>query len=95
MPVEAASVLRRAESGGEITSDAAGLAYRDLIDLPVGLYPFEPFAARVWDLRHTVTSYDAWYVAIAESLDATLVTLDAKLSRSPGPRCRFETPTTH
>jgi len=92
MLAEATNALRRAELAGEISRDAAGLAFRDLVDLPVDLYLFEPFANRVWELRYTVTAYDAWYVALAESLDAPFATLHSRLSRSPGTRCRFETP---
>ena len=92
MMAEATNALRRAELAREISRDAAALAVRDVVDLPVELYPFEPFAARVWSLRRTITAYDAWYVAIAELLDAPLVTLDVKLSRAPGPTCRFELP---
>ena len=92
MPVEVASVLRRGESAGDLSSDAAALAHADVVDLPVKLFPYEPFAQRIWQLRKTVTSYDAWYVALAEELDATLLTLDARLPGAPGPRCRIETP---
>jgi predicted nucleic acid-binding protein len=92
MPAEAANVLRRAEYHGKISPGVADLAYHDLSDLPVELHPFEPFAARVWELRGTITSYDAWYVAVAEFLDATLVTLDVKLSRAARTVCRFSAP---
>lgn len=90
--VEAANVLRRLELAGVISADNSAMAYADLLDIPIDLYPFEPFAARVWDLRQTVTAYDAWYVALAESLDASLVTLDEKLANSPGPQCSIQTP---
>lgn len=53
------------------------------------LFPYAPFASRVWELREDVTCYDAWYVAIAEALSAPLATLDARLANAPGPRCRF------
>ena len=92
MLAEATNALRRAELTSEISPDTAALAVRDLVDLPVAFYPFEPFATRVWNLRQTITAYDAWYVAVAESLDAPLATLDAKLSRAPGTTCRFELP---
>jgi predicted nucleic acid-binding protein len=46
----------------------------------------------VWELRENITAYDAWYVALAEELRATVATLDTRLARAPGPRCRFETP---
>ncbi len=62
-------------------------AHADLLDLPVALYPFAPFADRVWELRATVTSYDAWYVLLAESLGCSLVTLDRRLAKAPGVRC--------
>lgn len=92
MPVEAASVLRRAAARGEISADAAALAHADLLDLPVDLFPYEPFAPRVWELRENLTAYDAWYVALAEALGARLATLDGALRRAAGPRCEFLTP---
>ncbi|GAB2510846.1 hypothetical protein GCM10027064_05420 [Microbacterium petrolearium] len=92
MPAEAANVLRRAELAGRIDAQTAALAHDDLLDLRVELFSFEPFAARAWELRQSVTIYDAWYVALAEHLDAPLATLDLRLSRAPGPRCAFLTP---
>jgi len=92
MPVEAANILRRSQLAGDISADIAALAHRDLLDLHVELFPYEPFAARAWALRGTVTCYDAWYIALAEALGAPLATLDGRLARAPGPRCRFVTP---
>ena len=46
----------------------------------------------MWELRQSVTACDAWYVAVAESLDLPLVTVDVRLSRAPDPRCAFATP---
>lgn len=92
MPVEAANVLRRAGLAGEISSDTAAMAHADLVSLPVELFAYEPFSTRVWELRGNVTTYDAWYVALAESLDATLATVDVRLRGASGPRCPFATP---
>ena len=92
MPVEVTNILRRAARAGDISDDIASLAHRDLLGLRVELFPYEPFAARVWELRSNTTAYDGWYVALAESLNAPLATLDRRLSRAPGPRCRFRTP---
>ena len=92
MPVETANILRRAVLAGEITADVGSLAHDDLGSLAVELFPYAPFADRVWELRAGVTSYDAWYVALAESVDAPLATLDGRLSRAPGPRCAFSLP---
>ncbi|HVR95858.1 MAG TPA: type II toxin-antitoxin system VapC family toxin [Thermoanaerobaculia bacterium] len=70
----------------------AGAAARDLLQLDLELVPFTPFAERVWELRANVTSYDAWYVAVAEQFDLPLATLDRHLARATGPRCRFLLP---
>lgn len=91
MPVEVANILQRAAASGEISSDVASLAHADLGALRVELFPYAPFAARVWELRDNLTAYDAWYVAVAEALGVRLATLDGKLSRATGPECGFET----
>lgn len=91
MPVEAASILRRAAQAGDVSADTAALAHNDLLALQVALFPYSPFAARVWELRANVTAYDAWYVALAESLGAPLATLDLRLSRAPGVQCEVMT----
>jgi len=65
---------------------------RDLVDLRVHLFPFEPVADRVWELRGNLSAYDAWYVALAESLETDLITLDRRLAKAPGPRCSFVVP---
>ena len=55
------------------------------------MFAYEPFATRVWELRLDVTAYDGWSVALAESLDARLATLDLRLAKATGPRCTFAT----
>ena len=92
MPVEVASTLRRLERGGEISSDVASLANHDLLSVRAELFPYAALGGRVWQLRRTVTPYDAWYVALAEELGVPLATLDDRLTRAPGPRCAFVTP---
>jgi predicted nucleic acid-binding protein len=88
---EATNVLRRLERSRQITGQEANAAHDDLMQLDLELYTFEPFSERVWELRHNVTSYDAWYVAVAEALDLPLATLDLRLARAEGPKCRFLT----
>ena len=94
MPVEVANILRRAVLSGDITPEVASMAHADLLSLRVDLFPYAPFAARVWELRSNLTAYDAWYVALAEALDARLATLDLRLSQAAGPRCGFRLPPT-
>lgn len=89
---EASNILRRLEQSGEISRLEANIAHGDLLRLDLELFPFAPFADRVWELRHNLTSYDAWYVALAEALDCPLVTLDRKLGQSSGPRCKIIVP---
>lgn len=89
---EASNVLRRLELSKHIATSEANAAHEDLMRLNLELFPFEPFAERIWRLRHTVTSYDAWYVAIAEALNLPVATLDKRLSRASGPTCKFLTP---
>lgn len=92
MHVEVSNILRRAVQRQEISSDAASMAHADLLDLRIELFPYAPFATRIWELRENLTPYDAWYVALAEALGSRLVTLDRRLSRATGPRCSIETP---
>ena len=92
MPVEAANILRRAALAGDISHDVAALAHADLLELGVSLFPYAPFAERVWELRGNLTAYDARYVALAEVLDSELATVDHRLSRATGCRCPFLTP---
>ena len=92
MPAEVANILRRAAAAGHISQDTASLAHADLLDLRVELFPYVPFAWRIWELRGNVTACDAWYVAMAEALGTPLATLDRRLSCAVGPRCSFQTP---
>ena len=94
MPVEAANILRRSALAGDISADVASLAHQDLVSLRLELFPYRLSATRVWELRSTVTAYDAWYVALAETLGARLASLDARLSRAGGTRCEFALPPT-
>jgi len=89
---ETTNILRRLELAGVISSAEANGGQADLMRLDIELHAFAPFADRIWELRRNLTSYDAWYVAIAEASGFPLATLDGKLSRVRGVRCRFLTP---
>lgn len=84
---EVFSALRRQTAGGALALGAT----RKVIDvwarLGITRYAAAPLLERVWELRDTVTTYDAMYVALAEALDCPLVTADARLSRAHGIRC--------
>jgi predicted nucleic acid-binding protein len=87
--VEATNILRRLERAKKITPLEAEAAHRDQMSLDLEVYAFAPVVDRIWELRHTMTSYDAWYVAVAEALELPLATLDARLARATGPSCKF------
>ncbi len=89
---EASNILRRLELGERLTPFETASALEDLLALDIELLPFEPFAYRVWELRPNLTTYDGWYVAVAEAFDAPLATLDRRLTRAPGPSCSFLSP---
>ena len=90
--VETTNILRRLERAKRITTLEANSAHQDHQRLHIELYPFLPFADRIWALRHTLTSYDAWYVAVAEALQLPLATLDLRLARAKGVACEFLLP---
>lgn len=91
---EAANGLRNMYLRGQIDAGVAAPMLDDLLhrDLGVDLYPFAPYARRVWQLRDNLTAYDAWYVAIAESLGCPLYTMDGAMGRAPGPACEIVVP---
>jgi predicted nucleic acid-binding protein len=90
--VEVSNVLRRAVLSGALSREVGALVHEDLVQVPLTIFAFEPLAARVWQLHPSVTAYDAAYVALAEELEAPLVTLDRRLARATGPTCEFRTP---
>lgn len=92
MPFEAANIIRRHELAEVVTADQAAQAHADLRDLAVDEWPYDVLASRAWELRRNLTAYDASHVALAELLDATLVTLDRRIRDASGVRCTVRTP---
>jgi len=90
LDVEVAQILRRFVRRGEVVPDRARQALDDLASLPLERYSHEILMSRVWVLRENLTAYDATYVALAEILEATLLTRDARISRAPGHAARVE-----
>jgi predicted nucleic acid-binding protein len=90
LDLEVAQVLRRYTLSGEMSVERSEQALEDLADLPLNRYPHDIFLLRIWSLRRNLTAYDAAYVALAEALDAPLITRDAALARIPGHRACVE-----
>jgi predicted nucleic acid-binding protein len=87
---EVGQALRRQVRGGEISARKAGAALDDLLEMRLQKVPHRHLIDRAWELRDNVSFYDGLYVALAEALDAPLVTLDGKLSRASGLRTEVE-----
>ncbi len=80
LDVEVAQVIRRYAANGDISAERGRLALADLADLAMRRYPHDFLLPRIWDLRSNLTAYDAAYVALAEALDAPLLTRDRRLA---------------
>lgn len=83
-------VLRRHERRGVIDAERSRAAISDLLDLPITRYPTTALLERAWVLRANLTAYDAMYVALAEALDAPLVTMDARLAAAARTHAHIE-----
>jgi predicted nucleic acid-binding protein len=90
LDIEFVHVLRRLTQTGALERLTAQQALDDLLDFPLIRYPHAELLPRIWELRSSVSAYDAAYVALAEALDVPLLTCDAKLSRSHGHRAKIE-----
>ena len=92
LPAETTNILRRLELADQISRLESTASQREISRFDFELYPFAPFADRVWELRFNFTAYDAWYVALAETLGWPLVTLDRKMAGAGRTRCEFRVP---
>lgn len=84
LDVEVAQVLRRYAMTGEIDEKRGSEALADLADFPIRRYPHDFLLQRAWTLRNNFTAYDAVYVALAEALNARLLTRDRRLAAEVG-----------
>lgn len=90
LDLEVAQVLRRYTLAGQVEARRAAEALEDLVALPIVRYPHDLLLPRIWQLRHWLTPYDAAYVALAEALEAPLVTRDRRRASSKAHRARIE-----
>jgi predicted nucleic acid-binding protein len=82
--LEIAQVLRRHARRGWLTADHCRMVLDAMAEFPLSRYPHATLLPRVWALRDNLTAYDAAYVALAEMLDAPLVTRDRRLAAASG-----------
>ncbi len=79
--VEVTQTLRGLLRGSKVDLKTAERGREELAQLGVRRHPDGRLLRRAWALRDVCTTYDALYVALAEGLDATLVTRDARLAK--------------
>ena len=84
LDLEVMQVLRRLAREGTVSARRADEAVDDLLGLRITRYPHFVFLPRVWQLRHNLSAYDAVYVALAEELNAPLITRDSRLAGASG-----------
>lgn len=87
---EVGHALRGVVRAGEMSARDARDALRDLMEMRLQRVAHHQLAERAWELRENVSFYDALYVALAEQLEAPLVTLDSRLAKAPGVRAEIE-----
>ena len=90
LDVEVAQVIRRYAANGDIDGARGRLALADLANFPLRRYPHDFLLPRMWELRNNLTAYDAAYVALAEALDAPLLTRDRRLAAAAGHCAQIE-----
>jgi predicted nucleic acid-binding protein len=90
LDVEVAQVIRRYAAAGDIDQERGRAALADLGDFPLRRYPHAFLLPRVWELRNNLTAYDAVYVALAEALDAPLLTRDRRLATAAARHARVD-----
>lgn len=84
---DVAHALRAQVLRGEVTVLDATRAIDTWGRLGIERVGVKGLLGRIWELRDNLSAYDATYVAVAEALEAPLVTADGRLARAPGPRC--------
>jgi predicted nucleic acid-binding protein len=90
--LECAATLRGLVAGGKLPEGEGRRALDLLGRMNLRRYDHVPLLPRIWELRHNMWPYDAAFIALAETLDADLLTLDRKLTRTPGLRCTVRDP---
>lgn len=90
LDVEVAQVIRRYATNNEIDGERGRMALADLAEFPLRRYPHDFLLPRIWHLRNNLTAYDAAYIALAEALDAPLLTRDRRLAKAAGHRAQID-----
>ncbi len=88
--VEVLHALRRLALAGQVSETRSNRAINAMLSMRLTRYPHEPFVKRIWELKENVSAYDAAYVALAEALEAPLVTTDGRMAQAPVHKAKVE-----
>jgi len=90
LDIEVTQALRRLGQRAEISTVRAEQALEDFAQLLIERHAHQSLVPRIWQLRDSLSAYDGAYIALAEALDAPLLTCDVKLARAHGHRASIE-----
>jgi predicted nucleic acid-binding protein len=90
LDLEVTQVLRRHEARRQVDPSRCREALDDLTSISLLRHPHTHLLPRIWELRHNISAYDAVYVALAEYLDAPLLTRDRRLASAAGHSARID-----
>ncbi len=88
--VEVLHALRRLTLTGYVSETRGSRAVNAMLSMRLTRYPHEPFVGRIWELKQNISAYDAAYIALAETLDAPLITTDKRLAQASAHEARIE-----
>jgi predicted nucleic acid-binding protein len=90
LDIEVAQAIGGCSKAGRIEAERGRMAIADLADFPLTRHGHDLLLGRIWQLRQSLNAAEAAYVALAEALDATLLTSDRKLAGATGHQARIE-----
>lgn len=93
--VEVMNAIRRVTARQRVDAYKSRRFLAELAEMPLERYSHLPLIARIWELRHNFTAYDATYIALAEASDSVLYTCDEKLRSGHRARVVCFSPATH
>lgn len=88
--VEVLHALRRLTLAGYVSGARGNRAVNAMLNMRLTRYPHEPFLKRIWELKQNISAYDAAYIALAETIEAPLITTDRRLAQAPTHRAKVE-----
>jgi predicted nucleic acid-binding protein len=81
--LEILNALRKQRMANRVSRERIEQALGDFNAIAIERYPTHHLNTRIWELCDNLTPYDACYVALAESLEIPLYSLDRRMANAP------------